>query len=78
MTDTPLEAVIDQAKILTKASEHLIQAGEVQATLTDLIEAFAAQHDKMLHLIDPSMERCGCDLCVLSREVLATIAEGQR
>jgi hypothetical protein len=61
----------------TKASEQLIQAGEIQAVLTDLVRAYADQHDRMLRLIDPGMERCECDLCALARETLTVIEEGQ-
>jgi hypothetical protein len=69
MADTTIDAA-------TKASEQLIQAGEIQETLTDLLDAFIAQHDEMARLVDKEVQRCECDLCTLARETLAVIEEG--
>lgn len=48
---------------------------EANAALADLVRAYADQHDRMLHLIDPGMERCECDLCTLTREAFELIKE---
>ena len=58
-----------------QASEQIIQQGETIATLTDLVRAYLEQHTNLLHLIDPSMARCECDLCALARETLTVIEE---